>query len=172
MRTLGSQIGPSLTALLLSILLLAGCGDDSGGTAAGDRTASDGQTSRRSDPAPVGSVPFTEVGLPHATAAGGTVDPTAVPLDSDAAVQDFTAAFDGGELAGDVQDQVAATDVPEGEALVGAVVAIGCDVPPGVAVHRTGDGLEVTALAVKSATVECFAPVTTVALVLVDDDAL
>ena len=34
----------------------------------------------------------------------------------------------------------------------------------------TEDGLEVTALAVKAPTVECFAPVTTVALVLVGAD--
>jgi hypothetical protein len=174
MRTLGNQTALLLSALLLASLL-AGCGEDTGSDASGDRTASDTRTGDTrtpdtADPGPDGTVPFTEVGLPHATAAGGKVDPAAVPLDSAAAVRDFTADLDGGELAGEVQDQVAATDVPDGQALVGAVVSIGCDVPPGVAVHDTEDGLQVTALAVKAPTVECFAPVTTVALVLVDAD--
>ena len=93
-----------------------------------------------------------------------------MPLDSEAAVHDFTAGFDGGSLAGDVQDQVATTDVPDGQVVAGAVVAIGCDVPPGVTVQRAGDGIEITPLAVTAPKPECFAPVTTVALVLVDAD--
>jgi hypothetical protein len=104
----------------------------------------------------------------HATAAGGTVDPAAVRLDGAAALSGFTARFEGDTLAGDVQEKVAATDVPDGKALVGAVVSVGCDVPPGVGVRETEEGLQVTALKVKAPTPECFAPVTTVALLLVD----
>ena len=56
--------------------------------------------------------------------------------------------------------------------LLGSVVSVGCDVPPGVDVHRTGGGLAITAQKVAAPTKECFAPVTTVALVLVDAAAL
>ena len=45
-----------------------------------------------------------------------------------------------------------------------AVVAIGCDVPPGVDVRRAGDGIEITPQEVAAPHEECFAPVTTVAL--------
>lgn len=166
-RTLGTTL--TLPSVLLAALLLVGCGDD-GESAGGDRTATDRQTKETTDPGPSGAVDFTEVGLPHATAAGGEVDTTAVPLDTAGAVQDFTAGFEGGSLAGDVQDQVATTDVPDGQVLAGAVVSIGCDVPPGVTVQRAGSGLQVMPLKVKAPTPECFAPVTTVALVLVDAD--
>jgi hypothetical protein len=60
--------------------------------------------------------------------------------------------------------------VPSGQTLLGAVVAIGCDVPPGVTVQHADGGLAITALKVEKPREECFAPVTTVALVAVDAD--
>ena len=75
-------------------------------------------------------------------------------------------------MADKIKAAVVKADVPEGQALVGTVVAIGCDVPPGVSVDWNGTGLEVTALKVKKPTKECFAPVTTVALLTVDADAV
>ena len=62
----------------------------------------------------------------------------------------------------------AATDVPDGQQLAAAVVAIGCDVPTRVVGHGTGDDVALHAV-LPSPTKECFAPITTVALVLLPD---
>jgi hypothetical protein len=51
-------------------------------------------------------------------------------------------------------------------------VSIGCDVPPGVTVQTQDDGLAIVAMKVKSPLQECLAPVTTVALVTIDREAL
>ena len=65
-----------------------------------------------------------------------------------------------------VQDAVAGADVAEGEAIYAAVVAIGCDSPTDVTVTDSGAGLVITAGKVPSPMMECFAPMTTVALVV------
>ena len=47
-----------------------------------------------------------------------------------------------------------------------------CDVPPGVTVQKLERGVAILPLKVKSPLKECLAPVTTVALVAVDESAL
>ena len=61
---------------------------------------------------------------------------------------------------------VAETDVPDGRPLYGAVVSIGCDSPTDVTVTSADAGLVITAGKVPSPMPECFAPMTTVALVV------
>ena len=100
------------------------------------------------------------------TAAGGTVSEVAVPLTDDASVQEFVSQFESDDMAAQVQAAVASTEVPDGQALYAAVVAIGCDSPTDVSVTDTGSGLAITAVKVPSPLPECFAPMTTVALVL------
>jgi hypothetical protein len=78
----------------------------------------------------------------------------------------FIEPFERG-LGQQIKDKVAATDVPEGQALVAAVVGIGCDVPPSVTITETGGGVEITPDKVASPLPECFAPVTSVAMALV-----
>lgn len=176
------------TSLLLAVpttllaLTLGACGSESGGdddTRAEDTTqatpSSDpGSTAPSTSPstsASGGSVDFDEVAILHATAAGGETSTAPVVLDSDAAVADFVAPFTRGDLGQQVQATYAATKVPDGRTMVGSVVSIGCDVPPGVTVSAT-DGLTITPKKVASPLPECLAPVTTVALVLVDSDAV
>lgn len=145
-----------LTVLLLLAAGASACGDDSGD--AGD----DPTTTSSGDPTP----PSTVVAILSETAAGGDVSTTGVPLTDSAAVAAFTAPFEQ-PLVRQIKDKVAETDVPEGQELMGAVVSIGCDVPPGVTVAYSNDGVTITPDKVASPMQECFAPVTSVALVLV-----
>jgi hypothetical protein len=170
-RSLGT-----LSALLV-LLLAAACGDDTGEDTRADVPASSSPSSTPSStPSPGGSesdapagtpVDFTEVALLSETNAGGEVSQQPTLLDSPAAVTSFAGTLDGRTMSAEIKAAVVKADVPEGQALVGTVVAIGCDVPPGVSVDWNGTGLDVTALKVKKPTPECFAPVTTVALLTV-----
>ena len=52
---------------------------------------------------------------------------------------------------------MAGATVPEGYTVMGAVVSIGCDVPPGVTVSQGPDGWVFTPQKVASPLQECFA---------------
>ena len=146
-------------AVGLAVAVLAGCGSE-GGSAPISRT----------DPA--SELDHTVVAILSATAVGGTVDNLATVLDADTAVADFTEQFDGHTLATQVGRAANRADTPPGQVLIGAVISIGCDVPPGVTVTSTDVGVEIAAEKVLEPLQECFAPVTTVALVHVDADAV
>jgi hypothetical protein len=143
-------LGTVATAL---VLLVGGCADASSDAAddGGGQTSGDPQT----------------VAIVSETAAGGQVDPRAVPVDDEAARAKFTAQFERGSLDAKIADAVAGATVPQGYTVMAAVVAIGCDVPPGVTVTQGPDGWEVQPEAVPSPLQECFAPVTSVAVVAV-----
>jgi len=163
-------LGSVLPTLLL-VAALGACGDDEGGTASDDATPTPTASPTASDSptkdSPGGEVDFELVQILTATAAGGEVSEVAVPLGDDAAVQEFTAQFEAEVLPAQVQDAVAQTEVPDGMLLYGAVVAIGCDVPTEVSVVAGDSGLVITADKVPSPQIECFAAMTSVALVLV-----
>ncbi len=123
-------------------------------------------------PAPAPAIDFTEIALVSATAAGGRVSATPARVDDPAAVAAFGDRFRGTVLGRRVRAVVRRADVGADRVLLAAVVAIGCDVPPGVRVDRSSAGPRITALPVESPLPECFAPVTTVAVVSVPADAL
>jgi hypothetical protein len=159
-RHLGSFL-PVLLLTALSGTLLAGCGDDSSSPVAKDSSSAGDSPSAQ----PVGHKLVDTITV---TGAGGTVSDTGVALSDDAAVQEFVSQFTSADLPQQVQDAVAATEVPEGEELYGAVVAVGCDSPDQVDVDVSDAAVTITAVAVPSPKPECFAAMTTVALVLVD----
>jgi len=160
---------PQAQSLVLAALAatLVGCGS-------GADTASDGGSGRPSDrsSASSGVLDFDQVALVSQTAAGGRVSAEPVRLDRPRAVHRFTGQFRGDALAVKVAAEVRRADVPDDRTLLGAVVAVGCDVPPGVRVEDSAAGPQVTALPVEAPQQECFAPVTTVALVSVPASAL
>jgi hypothetical protein len=169
-RHLGSLL-PALTLVAALAASLAACGDDDSGSVAKDpattaSTASQ-QTESPTDPSeePFG---YRLVDMITVTAAGGQPSAEASALGDDASVRRFVAQFTNDGLARQVRDSVARTEVPEGQTLYGAVVALGCDSPTDVEVDVTAGGVAITAQPVPSPLPECLAPMTTVALVLVD----
>ena len=144
--------GPALAGLLLS-----GCGSQTSSTAGGGASSTD----------PNSSVPSTTLGLVSQTGGGGQVSPVAIPLGTDAQVAAFVSQFRAPAMANKVRHVLATADVPSGSKVVGAVVAVGCDVPPGVDVTHGTTQVQVIAQEVASPLPECLAPVTTVAIVAV-----
>ena len=172
-------LGSALPTLLL-VAALGACGDEDGGTASDDSTptatpTASPTTSPTASPTtsdsppkdgPGDEVDFDLVDTITVTAAGGAVMPTAVALTDEASVAGFNAQFESDDMVQQIQHAVAGVDVPDGQALYAAVVAIGCDSPTDVTVRDVGAGLVITAGKVPSPMQECFAPMTTVALVL------
>ncbi len=101
------------------------------------------------------------------TAGGGQVSTTASLLGTRAQVAAFTEQFRVPGLAHRVS-AAAADAATSGYPVYGAVVALGCDVPPGAVVSLDANGdVQLTAEEVASPRPECLAPVTTVALATV-----
>jgi hypothetical protein len=98
------------------------------------------------------------------TGGGGTVSTSATLLDSTAHIRAFTQQFRLPAMAARVKVAVrqAATS---GHLVYGAVVAVGCDRPPGAVVSLDAKGeVDITAEEVASPLQECLAAVTTVAV--------
>ena len=158
--TMKRLLGPALLALVL----LGGCGDSTSDSAS--EPASQPSSTTASDEPTEAAAPQT-IAIVSQTAAGGEVDLNAVPVDDDAALQEFTAQFNKAGLEEKIATAVTGATVPEGYTVMGAVVSIGCDVPPDVSVEQGPDGWVVTPHKVPSPLQECFAPVTSVAIVAV-----
>jgi hypothetical protein len=135
-------------------LLVTACGSSSSSTASG------------SGAAPSGPVPTADV-LPLVTIHGvaAPVSTRAVPLTTSRQQQAFLTQFPAPTR----QRVSAALRGPlaqGGSNVVGAVVASGCDVPPGVTATVDGQGgVTIEAQEVASPLPECLIPVTTIALV-------
>ena len=145
---------------------LAGCGDDGGG--ATDTGSSSSSSAGRTS----GSVDATTLAVIGQSGAGGTVDLHATVLDSGAAVTEFAQQFRTDAVQHRIESAIRRADVPSDRTVLGAVVSLGCDVPPGVTVQATGAGLMITPMEVASPRQECLVAVTTIALVSVPSDAV
>ena len=113
--------------------------------------------------------PVEQVALLSGTAAGGEVTSTPTRLPDDAAAQEYAARFGAAGLRGEIVAAVKRAEVPDGRQLAAAVVAVGCDVPPRVVGTGSGDDVGVRAALPSPNTKQCFAPITTVALVLLPE---
>jgi len=106
------------------------------------------------------------------TNVGGMVSPGAVPLADVTAVQSFSAQFDDDRMATRLTQVIDGLEVPDGQAVYAAVVALGCEVPPDVTVTSTDTGLVIQGTAPSEKPVECIAAMTSVAVVLVDESVV
>lgn len=130
------------------MFLLAACGDDSPEARAPD---------------------YQVLEIVSETAAGGTVSPDLTPLPGPDELAGFTEQFESTAFREEIATAVQEHEPREGYVVGAAVVAIGCDVPPGVSVEADGDGFTVEADEVADPLPECFAPVTSVAVIQVRD---
>ncbi len=162
--------------LLAPLLVLTACSGDDASDVASDpagstsssatstpSTPSDSPTGKPTD----GGVEFDEIAILSQTAAGGQTSTTAVELSDQAQMDAFVNQFEHPGFGEQIAEKVAATTVPEGQVLIGAVVSIGCDVPPGVEVTGEPGSWTITPLKVADPLPECLAPVTSVAIVAV-----
>jgi hypothetical protein len=138
-------------------VLLTGCGEQ-------DTEAVPHESDTTPDTTP-GEVSFKLVALEHATAAGGEPDQQATRVGPGGDTGAILAELTDPPFRELVEQRItfsrAAGD------LYAAVVSVGCDVPPGVTVVEAGDGYEIVPDEVADPLPECFAPVTTVAVVAV-----
>jgi hypothetical protein len=149
-RTLGALLA---TAALVTT---AGCGSSTSSTA----TGVDSPT-----PGPIAGAHVLP--LISVTGGGGQVSTSAVLLDTKAHIRGFTQQFRPPTMAAHVNRAVQQATT-SGYLVYGAVVAVGCDRPPGAVVSLDADGkVQITAEEVASPLQECLAAVTTVALATV-----
>jgi len=149
-RILGTLVA---TAALATTV---GCGSSTSSTAGGPDSPSAG---------PITGA--TVLPLISLTGGGGQVSPSATLLDTPAQVRGFTHQFRAPALAGRITAAVEQAR-KSGYLVYGAVVAVGCDRPPGADVSLDANGdVQITAREVASPLPECLAPVTTVAIATV-----
>lgn len=166
---------PIATILLgLVLAVTAACGqegpDGRAGEPNGPGSTESSSPTQSSGSGTTGPVTVAEVTILSQSDAGGSVDTRPVVLADEhgvdrSALGRFAAPLGRG-LDDRVREAVRATDVPAGGRLLGAVVAIGCEVATGVEVTREDGDLVVQGEVPKS-NVQCLVPVTSVALVVV-----
>ncbi|MDQ4005705.1 MAG: hypothetical protein M3135_05320 [Actinomycetota bacterium] len=164
----------ALLAAVLTATVLGACGQDETGTISDPPPPSQpsGSNPPEEDKEPTGNVDYDLYEMVTETAVGGKVDPMAVPLGDQTAVAEFAAQFETDAMRARLLSIVDHAPVGDGEALYAAVVAIGCEVPEDVIVTNTDSGLEITTQKTTTSPVQCFAPMTTVALVIVAEDVV
>ncbi len=154
-----------LGTCLFALALLAGCADSSSSSVADEPTQSQSPTPSESPSSePTEAEPMT-IAILSETAAGGDVDENAVRLDVEESRQVFLGQFERGGLQEKIEAAIEAAAIPEGYAVWAAVVWIGCDVPTDVTATPSGDGWVLDPKLPTKTMQECFAPVTSVALV-------
>jgi hypothetical protein len=151
-------LGTVISTALLGVT--GACGSSSSSVATDPASDPAGNPSRSP-----GSVAGAHVlPLMSMTGVGGRRTASARPLDTPAEVAAFLRQLEPTPLRARVRSAIAAAST-DGRDLVGQVIAIGCDRPPGAGVVVGTDGrVQIVAQEVSSPLQECLAAVTTVAL--------
>lgn len=119
-----------------------------------------------------GSIDFELVKILTETAVGGMISPGAVALADPAAVAQWNAQFTNQRMPETIAEFADDLAIPDGQAAYAAVVGIGCDLPSGVSVISTDSGILIEPVESTAEPVQCYAPMTMVAIVLVDTEAV
>ncbi|WP_121253849.1 hypothetical protein [Nocardioides ferulae] len=172
-RTRSRLLATGPTAAVLVVALAAGCGDESGEVADPAPTESTierpgetpGETATGYEVGDV--VPHERVALITESAAGGEVSPQAVVIDDADDLARFVAGFDSDRLLDEVTAAVDEATPDPDEAVVAALVDLGCDPPEEVVVLRTGQGVRVARADKPDSELNCFVAMTTVAVLTV-----
>lgn len=122
----------------------------------------------KSPPIDPSGVTFELLEIVSGTAAGGQASLEAVAITSAADADAFTAAFRR-QLAGDVKTALAEARRGGSGSIYAAVVGLGCDIPPGVTVTESANGYTIIGTKVADPMDECFAAVTSVAVVAITE---
>lgn len=157
-----------LLALALA-LVLTGCGAETSETPEAQADDPAPTADSTAEPSAGASAGNDVIALVSESDVGGEVDPQAVPLDTATAIADFSTRFEDERMAAAISEALVDTATLDGQTVLGAVVAVGCEPPTEVEVTSGPDGVEITAGLVKTDQ-QCLVPVTTVALVAVADE--
>lgn len=142
-----------LLGSFIVVVLLTACGGE-------DRDRADDSATRTPTDASEPKV----VEIVSGSAAGGEVVAEATVIASNRDLTRFLTQFDSPSFAGDLTEAVDAVAL-EPDRVVGlAVIAIGCDVPPGATVTAEDGAYVVMPAKVVSPHIECLVPVTSVAV--------
>ncbi len=153
-RVMRARLG---SLLLVATLALTACGDEKPGEA---------------DDEPRGEISYDLVEMVTETAVGGMTSPGAVALTDTTAVQQFSGQFEDDRMQTRLIEAFNDLTVPDDKAAYAAVVAIGCEVPPDVVVTSTDTGILIEGTKPSTKPVQCIAPMTSVAIVLVDESVV
>jgi|GEM_PF-2461735 len=159
-RLLGSL--PFLPVLALLTALVA-CGEEEPGDRAEDRATLSQTTPSETTPADPQAAAPQVVDIVSGTAAGGDVARVATVIEDDQDLARYLRQFES-PFIGDLTDAIDAHELADDRVLGLAVIAISCDEPPSATVTFDGEALVVTAGKVVDPLQECFAPVTSVAV--------
>lgn len=155
---------------------LAGCGaDQDGASPQPEETTAEGSggggNAGNPGEQPEGSVDHDLLTVISRTLGGGTVDEQAVDLTEPGAVEELVSGLEAGMPAQvrravrrDQRRPAVQEALAGGAGLYGAVVWIGCETPDEIVVEQGESGLEVRAVVKDKGTVQCLAPVTSVAV--------
>lgn len=152
---------------------LAGCGaDQDGASPRPEETTAEGAGGSGSPgEQPEGSVDHDLLTVVSRTLGGGTVDDQAVDLTEPGGVEELVSGLEAGMPAQvrravrrDQRRPAVQEALAGGAGLYGAVVWIGCETPDEIVVEQGESGLEVRAVVKDKGTVQCLAPVTSVAV--------
>lgn len=149
-------LGPLV--LLTALAALTACGDDS------DERADDPVPQEQTDqPTDAGDPKVVDI-VSGSAVGRAPVSETATVIGDDAALNRYLRQFDSASFIGDLTAAVDAAE-PATDRVIGlSVIEISCDEPPSATVTQEGGRFFVTAGKVVNPHQECFAPVTSVAV--------